>query len=135
MKFSYLFRSSVWWPVINQSCGVVKRLETCLSPSSAFILFLSFNHGTLKIKVFPLGFMCRKFLLTHEITHGEFGAIKRLNLKYALIPLPCSLRQTLWKSSFLYVIRFYSLFVTIWCKDNKLIIFFFFFHWIFIGLT
>jgi hypothetical protein len=27
----------------------MKRLETCLSPSSAFNLFISFNHGTLKI--------------------------------------------------------------------------------------
>jgi hypothetical protein len=27
--------------------------------------------------------------LTHEIIHGEFGAIEWLNLKYALTPLPC----------------------------------------------
>jgi hypothetical protein len=71
---------------------VVKRLETCLSPSSAFNLFISFNHGTLKIinrQVFPLGVMYRRFPLTHEIIHGEFGAIERLNLKYALTPLLC----------------------------------------------
>jgi hypothetical protein len=34
--------------LINRA-GVVKRLETCLSRSSAFNLFISFNHGTLKI--------------------------------------------------------------------------------------
>jgi hypothetical protein len=34
--------------LINRA-GVVKRLETCLSSSSAFNLFLSFNYGTLKI--------------------------------------------------------------------------------------
>jgi hypothetical protein len=34
---------------------VVKRLETCLSPSSAFNSFIYFHHGTLKIidKGFP----------------------------------------------------------------------------------
>jgi hypothetical protein len=77
---------------INRA-GMVKRLETCLSPSSLFNLFsLSFNHGTLKIiyrKVFPLDVMYRRFLLTHEVIYGEFGAIKCLNLKYALTPLLC----------------------------------------------
>jgi hypothetical protein len=35
----------------------VKKPETCLSPSSAFNLSLSFNHGTLKIinRRFPEG--------------------------------------------------------------------------------
>jgi hypothetical protein len=28
--------------------------------------------------------MYRRFPLTHEIIYGEFGAIERLNLKYAL---------------------------------------------------
>jgi hypothetical protein len=30
-----------------------------------------------------------RFSLTHEITHGEFGAIKFLNLKYTLTLLLC----------------------------------------------
>jgi hypothetical protein len=70
----------------------MKRLETCLSPSSAFNLFISFNHGTLKIinrQVFPIGAMCHRFPLINEIIHGEFNAIERLNLKYALTLLPC----------------------------------------------
>jgi hypothetical protein len=44
--------------------GVVNRIETCLSPSSAF------NYRTLKIinrQVFPLGVMYRRFPLTHEV--------------------------------------------------------------------
>jgi hypothetical protein len=72
--------------------GVVNRLETCLSPLSALNLFFSFNHRTLKIinsQMFPLGVMYRRFPLTHEIIHGEFGTIEWLNLKYALTPLPC----------------------------------------------
>jgi hypothetical protein len=70
--------------------GVVNRLETCLSPSSAFNLFF-LNHVTLKInrQVFPIGVMYHRFPLTHEIIHGEFGAIEWLNLKYALTLLPC----------------------------------------------
>jgi hypothetical protein len=54
------------------------RVETCLSPSFAFNLFISFNHGTLKIinsQVFPFDVMYRRFLLTHEVIHGEFGVI------------------------------------------------------------
>jgi hypothetical protein len=85
--------------LINRA-GVVNRLETCLSPSSAFNLFISFNHETLKIinrQVFPLDVMYRRFLLTHEIIHGEFGAIECLNLKYALTLLPC---QSHWDKCF-----------------------------------
>jgi hypothetical protein len=77
--------------LINHA-GVVNRLETCLSLSSAFNLFLFFNHVTLKIinrQVFPLDFMYRGFLLTHGTSHGEFSAIKCLNLTYALALLPC----------------------------------------------
>jgi hypothetical protein len=49
--------------------GVVNKLETCLSPSSAFNLFVSFNYRTLKIinrQVFPLGVMYRRFPLTQN---------------------------------------------------------------------
>jgi hypothetical protein len=55
---------------------VVKKLETCLSPSSAFNLFICFNDGTLKIinrRVFPLGVMYHRFPLTHEVIHGELS--------------------------------------------------------------
>jgi hypothetical protein len=71
--------------------GVVKRLETCLSPSSAFNLFISFNHGTLKIinrQVFSWCYVSQ-VSLTHKVIHGESGASERLNLKYALTPLHC----------------------------------------------
>jgi hypothetical protein len=84
--------------LINRA-GVVNRLETCLSPSSAFNLFIFFNHVTLKIinrQVFPLDFMYRRFLLTHEVIHGEFGAIKCLNLTYALALLPCQSHRDKW---------------------------------------
>jgi hypothetical protein len=63
-----------------------------------------------------LGVMYRRFPLTHEIIHGEFGAIKRLNLKYVLTPLPCQSHietNDLKSMSSLYVILFYNLFVTI----------------------
>ena len=33
--------------------------------------------------------MYYKFPVTREGTHGEFGAIRDLNLKYTLTPLPC----------------------------------------------
>jgi hypothetical protein len=36
-----------------------------------------------------LGVMYRRFPLIYEVIHGEFGAIERLSLKYALTPLPC----------------------------------------------
>jgi hypothetical protein len=36
-----------------------------------------------------LGVMYCRFPLTHEVIHGEFGAIELLNLKYALTPLHC----------------------------------------------
>jgi hypothetical protein len=89
------------------------RLETCLSPSSAFSLFISFNHGTLKIinrQVFPLGVMYHRFPFTHEIIHGEFGAIEFLNLKYAPAPLLCqSHRDKCFEMSSLYIILFYNL--------------------------
>jgi hypothetical protein len=48
MKPSYLFRPSKEESLIN-CVVVVKRLATCLPPSSTFNLFLSLNHGTLKI--------------------------------------------------------------------------------------
>jgi hypothetical protein len=47
--------------------------------------------------VFPLGVVYRRFPLTHEIIHGEFGALEWLNLKYALKPLPASLRDKCFK--------------------------------------
>jgi hypothetical protein len=77
----------------------VKRLETCLSPSSTFSLSLSLNHETLKIinsQVFLLGVMYCRFPLTHEVIRGEFNAIERLNLKYALTPLSCQSHRDKW---------------------------------------
>jgi hypothetical protein len=79
MKLSYPLDILCNEELLINRAEVVKRLETCLSPSSAFNLFLSFNHETLKIinrQVFPLGVVYRRFPLTHEIIHGEFGALE-----------------------------------------------------------
>jgi hypothetical protein len=42
------------------------------------------------------GVMYRRFPLAHEIIYGEFGAIERLSLKYALTPLPCQSHRDKW---------------------------------------
>jgi hypothetical protein len=36
-----------------------------------------------------LSVLYRRFPLTHEVIHGEFGAMERLNLNYAPTPLSC----------------------------------------------
>jgi hypothetical protein len=76
---SHIFLDLLWdgQSSINRA-GVVKRLENYLSPSSAFNLFISFNHETLKNinrQGFPLGVIYYRFPLTHEIIHSEFSAI------------------------------------------------------------
>ena len=61
-----------------------------------------------------------------EYFHGKFGAIKRLNLLRALTPLLCQSHRNkcFWNfMSSLYIVLFCKFYVTIWCKDNKLIIY------------
>ena len=57
--------------------------------------------------------------------HGRFGAVERLNLKYALTPLPCQSHGDKYFKINGFVCHFVLviLFVTIWCKNNKLIIY------------
>jgi hypothetical protein len=58
-----------------------------------------------------LGVMYRRFPSTHEVIHGEFGAIEQLNLKYALTPLPCqSHRDKCFENHVFFVFHFVLLF-------------------------
>ena len=55
-----------------------------------------------------------------------FGAIERLNSLRALTPLLCQSHRDkcFWNfMSSLYIVLFCNFYVTIWCKDNKLIIY------------
>jgi hypothetical protein len=52
-----------------------------------------------------LGVMYRRFPLTHEVIHEEFGAIACLNLKYALTLIETNDLKFM---SSLYVILFYN---------------------------
>ena len=64
--------------------------------------------------------------LAHGYFHGKFGAIERLNLLRALTPLLCQSHRDkcFWNfMSSLYIVLFCKFYVTIWCKDNKLIIY------------
>ena len=73
-----------------------------------------------------LGVMYLRFPLAHEYFHGKFGAIERLNLLRALTPLLCQSHRDKcsWNlMSSLYIVLFCKFYVTIWCKDNKLIIY------------
>jgi len=70
--------------------------------------------------------MYLRFPLAHGYFHGKFGAIERLNLLRALTPLLCQSHRDKYFWNFmssLYVILFCNFYVTIWCKDNKLIIY------------
>ena len=69
---------------------------------------------------------CDKKSHAHGYFHGKFGAIERLNLLRALTPLLCQSHRDkcFWNfMSSLYIVLFSNFYVTIWCKDNKLIIY------------
>ena len=73
-----------------------------------------------------LGVMYLRFPLAHGYFHGKFGAIERLNLLRALTPLLCQSHRDKCFLNFmssLYIVLFCNFYVTIWCKDNKLIIY------------
>ena len=73
-----------------------------------------------------LGVMYLRFPLAHGYFHGKFGAIERLNLLRALTPLLCQSHRDkcFWNfMSSLYIVLFCKFYVTVWCKDNKLIIY------------